>query len=124
MGLRMTWDLEGVGTVSQSAEGMEEAAKWLVDSTERSRRAFDAEWQWQRLMDAALRVREAMLDEGRRNLVRGAPWESTDEGVKVRLAPRGEAHEDVQTATSRQTGLIHSSVSFLFCAIAASEGTQ
>lgn len=85
----MTWDLKGVGTASQSAEGVEEAAKWLVDSAERSRRAFDAEWQWQRLMDAALRVREAMLDEGRRTLERGAPWESTDEGVEVRLAPRG-----------------------------------
>ncbi|MFD9935554.1 hypothetical protein ACFWZ6_20730 [Streptomyces massasporeus] len=85
----MTWDLEGVGTASQSVEGVEEAAKWLVDSTGRSRRAFDTEWEWRRLMDAALRVREEMLDEGRRTLERGVPWESTDEGVKVSLAPRG-----------------------------------
>ncbi|MEV5104405.1 hypothetical protein ACFQ7G_11135 [Streptomyces massasporeus] len=85
----MTWDLEGVGTASQSVEGVEEAAKWLVDSTERSRRAFDTEWEWRRLMDAALRVREEMLDEGRRTLERGVPWESTNEGVKVSLAPRG-----------------------------------
>ncbi|SMQ17399.1 hypothetical protein SAMN06272771_3810 [Streptomyces sp. Ag82_O1-12] len=85
----MTWALEGVGTASQSVEGVEEAAKWLVESTERSRRAFDAEWQWERLMDSALRVREVMLDEGRRSLERGAPWESADEGVQVRLAQRG-----------------------------------
>ncbi|GGV72723.1 hypothetical protein ABZ178_00400 [Streptomyces massasporeus] len=89
MALWMTWDLEGVGTASQSVEGVEEAATWLIDSTERSRRVFDAEWQWERLMDSALRVREAMLDEGRRTLERGAPWESTDEGVKIRLTPRG-----------------------------------
>lgn len=85
----MTWDLEGVGTASQSVEGVDEAATWLVDSTERSRRAFESEWEWQRLLDSALRVREVMLDEGRRTLERGTPWESTDEGVKVRLAPRG-----------------------------------
>ncbi|MFD7241511.1 hypothetical protein [Streptomyces massasporeus] len=85
----MTWDLEGVGTASQSVEGVEEAAKWLVDSTERSRRAFDTEWEWRRLMDSAVRLREVMLDEGRRTLERGVPWESMDEGVKVRLAPRG-----------------------------------
>ncbi|MFD5740057.1 hypothetical protein ACFXJM_37090 [Streptomyces massasporeus] len=84
----MTWDLEGVGTASQSVEGVEEAAKWLVDSTERSRRAFDTEWEWRRLMDAALRVREEMLDEGRRTLERGVPWESTDEGVTLSLTPR------------------------------------
>ncbi|MEU2914047.1 hypothetical protein ACFYM3_36000 [Streptomyces massasporeus] len=89
MALWMTWDLEGVGTASQSVEGVDEAATWLVDSTERSRRAFESEWEWQRLLDSALRVREVMLDEGRRTLERGAPWESTDEGVKVRLAPRG-----------------------------------
>ncbi|MFG3717516.1 hypothetical protein ACGF8D_06860 [Streptomyces massasporeus] len=85
----MTWDLEGVGTASQSVEGVEEAAKWLVDSTERSRRAFDTEWEWRRLMDSAVRLREVMLDEGRRTLERGVPWEAMDEGVKVRLAPRG-----------------------------------
>lgn len=84
----MTWDLEGVGTASQSVEGVEEAAKWLVDSTERSRRAFDTEWEWRRLMDAALRVREEMLDEGRRTLERGVPWESTDEGVTLSLTLR------------------------------------
>ncbi|MEU9572240.1 hypothetical protein AB0D62_20585 [Streptomyces massasporeus] len=85
----MTWDLEGVGTASQSVEGVEEAAQWLVESTERSRRVFDSEWQWRRLVDSALRVRGVMLDEGRRTLERGAPWESRDEGVTVRLAPRG-----------------------------------
>ncbi|MFD8228640.1 hypothetical protein ACFV16_31390 [Streptomyces massasporeus] len=85
----MTWDLEGVGTASQSVEGVEGAAKWLVESAERSRRAFDTEWEWRRLMDSALRLREVLLDEGRRTLERGAPWESTDEGVTVRLAPRG-----------------------------------
>lgn len=84
----MTWDLEGAGPASQSVEGMEEAARWLVDSTERSRRAFDTEWQWRRLMDSALRVRGAMLDEGRRTLERGTPWDSEYEGVKVRLCPR------------------------------------
>ncbi|MFI6810297.1 hypothetical protein ACIBO6_35760 [Streptomyces luteogriseus] len=88
MALWMTWDLEGVGTASQSVEGVEDAARWLVDSTERSRRAFDTEWQWQRLMDSALRVREAMLDEGRRTLERGTPWDSECEGVRVRLSPR------------------------------------
>ncbi|MFJ4283810.1 hypothetical protein [Streptomyces massasporeus] len=88
MALWMTWDLEGVGTASQSVEGVEEAAKWLVDSTERSRRAFDTEWEWRRLMGSALRVREQMLNEGRRTLERGAPWEWTDGGVKVSLAPR------------------------------------
>ncbi|MFH9987660.1 hypothetical protein [Streptomyces luteogriseus] len=88
MALWMTWDLEGVGTASQSVEGVDEAAGWLVDSTERSRRAFDTEWQWQRLMHSALRVRETMLDEGRRTLERGMPWESEYEGVKVRLSPR------------------------------------
>ena len=39
-------------------------------------------------MDSALRVREAMLDEGRRALERGTPWDSEYEGVKVRLSPR------------------------------------
>jgi hypothetical protein len=84
----MTWYLEGVGTASQSVEGVEEAARWLVESAERSRRAFDAEWQWRRLMDSALRVREAMFDEGRRTLERGTSWDSEYEGVKVRLSPR------------------------------------
>ncbi|MDQ0714528.1 hypothetical protein QFZ55_003980 [Streptomyces luteogriseus] len=39
-------------------------------------------------MDSALRVREAMFDEGRRTLERGTPWGSEYEGVKVRLSPR------------------------------------
>jgi hypothetical protein len=68
----MTWDLEWVGTASQSVEGVEAAARWLVDSAERSRRAFDVEWQWRKLMDSGL-VREAMFDEGRRTLERGTP---------------------------------------------------
>ncbi|MFF7735137.1 hypothetical protein [Streptomyces sp. NPDC007984] len=88
MAMWMTWDLEGVGTASQSVRDVEEAAHWLVDSAERSRRAFGSEWEWRRLMEAALRLREEMLDEGRRTLERGTPWESVDEGVKVRLAPR------------------------------------
>ncbi|BCL21487.1 hypothetical protein ACPCBX_23540 [Streptomyces tuirus] len=85
----MTWDLEGVGRASQSVEGVAEAANWLVESTERARRAFDTEWEWRGLMDSALRVREEILDEGRRTLERGVPWEATDEGVRVSLAPRG-----------------------------------
>lgn len=40
-------------------------------------------------MGSEPRLREVMLDEGRRTLERGAPWESPDDDVKVRLAPRG-----------------------------------
>jgi hypothetical protein len=83
----MTWDLEGVGTASQSVESVEDAASWLVGSVKRSRRAFDFEWQWQLLLEAALRVRTQMLDEGRQSVERGEPWSSEDKGVKVRLSP-------------------------------------
>lgn len=86
----MTWELEGVGTASQAVENVDEAARWLVGSVERSRRAFEAEWRWRPLMDAALRVRARMLDEGRETVAGGVSWSTTDEGVEVLLAVREE----------------------------------
>ncbi|GAA3565228.1 MULTISPECIES: hypothetical protein [Streptomyces] len=88
MALWMTWELEGVGTAAQAVENVDEAARWLVGSVERSKRAFEAEWRWRRLMDSALRVRARMLDEGRETVREGVPWSLTDEGVEVRLAVR------------------------------------
>ena len=41
-------------------------------------------------MDAALRVRARMLEEGRASVAGGASWSSTDEGVEVLLAVREE----------------------------------
>ncbi|MGW4872954.1 hypothetical protein [Streptomyces chartreusis] len=90
MALWMTWELEGVGAAAQAVENVDEAARWLVGSVERSRRAFEAEWRWRRLMDAALRVRAQMLEEGRESVAGGASWSSTDEGVEVLLAVREE----------------------------------
>lgn len=88
----MTRDFEGVGRAAQAVERVDEAAGWLIGSAKRSRRAFAAEWQWLRVMDSVLRVRGAMLDEGRRAVESGTPWTSETEGVRVRLSPRG--HQD------------------------------
>ncbi|MFC5215192.1 hypothetical protein [Streptomyces coerulescens] len=90
MALWMTWELEEVGTAAQSVENVDEAARWLVGSVERSRRAFEAEWRWRRLMASALRVRAQMLDEGRETVEHGASWSSADEGVQVRLSVRDQ----------------------------------
>ncbi|MFE9028605.1 hypothetical protein ACFYOA_20475 [Streptomyces iakyrus] len=89
MAVWMTWDFEGVGRAAQAVESVDEAAGWLIGSAERSRRAFASEWQWLRLMDSVLRVRGAMLDEGRRALESGTPWTSETEGVRVQLSPQG-----------------------------------
>ncbi len=89
----MTWELEGVGTAShsQAVESVEEPARWLVGSVERSRRAFEAEWRRRRIMESALRVRAQMLGEGRETVEGGASWSLADEGgVEVRLAVRKE----------------------------------
>lgn len=84
----MTWELEEVGRAAQAVDSVDEAARWLVGSAERSKRAFDVEWRWQRLMDSVLRLRARMLDEGRESLARGTSWSGVDEGVEVRLTVR------------------------------------